>query len=150
MVVVSQPVKLSNALVLDARLTGEAQQRSIAGQVEYWARLGQVTEQMLNGRRIQILRSKGSPESIAGAIEMAGKPEGHARLKQYLDRLPFPHFEQHPDHPDLLIRTEENGKRAVGRFVNRQFVEVPTPRKRPARHAVASRRATRAKSLRNG
>ena len=36
----SQPVKLSDALVLDARLAGEAVERSIAGQVEFWARLG--------------------------------------------------------------------------------------------------------------
>ena len=33
----SQPVKLSDALVLDARLAGEAVERSIAGQVEFWA-----------------------------------------------------------------------------------------------------------------
>jgi hypothetical protein len=32
----SQPVKLSDALVLDARLAAEVQERSIAGQVEYW------------------------------------------------------------------------------------------------------------------
>ena len=36
----SQPVKLSDSLVLDARLAGEAVERSIAGQVEFWARLG--------------------------------------------------------------------------------------------------------------
>ena len=36
----SQPVKLSDGLVLDARLTGEVFQRSIAGQIEFWARLG--------------------------------------------------------------------------------------------------------------
>ena len=36
----SQPVKLSESLVLDARLAGDAVERSIAGQVEFWARLG--------------------------------------------------------------------------------------------------------------
>jgi hypothetical protein len=36
----SQPVKLSDSLVLDARITGEVVERSIAGQVEYWAKLG--------------------------------------------------------------------------------------------------------------
>jgi hypothetical protein len=36
----SQPVKVSEALLLDARLAGEAPERSIAGQIEYWARLG--------------------------------------------------------------------------------------------------------------
>ncbi len=32
----SQPVKLSDALVLDARITGKLVERSIAGQVEFW------------------------------------------------------------------------------------------------------------------
>ncbi len=36
----SQPVKLTDALVLDARIAGEVVERSIAGQVEFWARLG--------------------------------------------------------------------------------------------------------------
>jgi hypothetical protein len=39
-------VKLATALVEEARQDGEAMQRSIAGQVEYWARLGQAVETM--------------------------------------------------------------------------------------------------------
>jgi hypothetical protein len=35
--------------VLDARLTAEIAQRSIAGQVEYWARLGRAIEPLLQG-----------------------------------------------------------------------------------------------------
>lgn len=35
----SQPVKLSDGLVLDARITGEIAERSIAGQIEFWARV---------------------------------------------------------------------------------------------------------------
>jgi hypothetical protein len=35
----SQPVKLSDDLVLDARLVGELLERSIAGQIEFWAQL---------------------------------------------------------------------------------------------------------------
>ena len=39
-----QPVKLSDELVLDARLTGEIAERSLAGQIEYWAKLGRAAE----------------------------------------------------------------------------------------------------------
>jgi hypothetical protein len=120
----SQPVKLSDALVLDARIHGEAQQRSIAGQVEFWAKLGQTTEQLLDGRRIQRLRAQDGIESLSKAINEVEKPAGRLRLKAYLDSLPFPHFEQHPQRPDLLIRIEETGQRIVGRFVNKQFIEV--------------------------
>jgi hypothetical protein len=121
-----QPVKLSDALVLDARIAGEAQERSIAGQVEFWAKLGQSTEQLLDGRRIQRLRAQGGIESLAKAIDEVEKPAGRLRLKAYLDSLPFPHFEQHPERPDLLVRIEESGQRIVGRFVNKRFVELDT------------------------
>ena len=43
----SQPVKVSDSLVLDARLTGEVAERSIAGQIEFWARLGRAIEPLL-------------------------------------------------------------------------------------------------------
>ena len=43
----SQAVKLSDALVLDARVAGEVVERSIAGQVEFWARLGRSVEVLL-------------------------------------------------------------------------------------------------------
>jgi hypothetical protein len=121
-----QPVKLSDALVLDARIAGEAQERSIAGQVEFWAKLGQSTEQLLDGRRIHKLRAQGRIESLAKAIDEVEKPAGRMRLRMYLDSLPFPHFEQHPERPDLLIRIEESGQRIVGRFVNKRFVELDT------------------------
>ena len=45
----SQPVKLSDALVLDARITGELLERSIAGQVEFRARIGRSIEPLLQG-----------------------------------------------------------------------------------------------------
>jgi ParD-like antitoxin of type II bacterial toxin-antitoxin system len=45
----SQPVKLSDELVLDARLTAEIAERSIAGQIEFWAQLGRAIEPLLEG-----------------------------------------------------------------------------------------------------
>ena len=47
----SQPVKISDELLLDARLTGEVAERSIAGQIEFWAHLGRAIEPLLAGSR---------------------------------------------------------------------------------------------------
>jgi hypothetical protein len=47
---VSQPVKRSDSLTLDARLTAEVAQRSIAGQIEFWVGLGRAIEPLLRGR----------------------------------------------------------------------------------------------------
>ncbi len=45
----SQPVKISDELILDARLTAEIADRSIAGQIEFWAQLGRALEPLLEG-----------------------------------------------------------------------------------------------------
>jgi hypothetical protein len=118
----SQPVKLSDALVLDARLTGEVFQRSIAGQIEFWARLGRSVEELLNGRQVLNLAKEKAATPLSELVETIGTPEGERRLANYLRTLPFPHYEAHPTEAGLLIRTEENGMRTVGRFLNRQFV----------------------------
>jgi ParD-like antitoxin of type II bacterial toxin-antitoxin system len=119
----SQPVKLSDALVIDARMAGEAEQRSIAGQVEYWARLGRSLDELLEGRARRALSETGKQRLLSELISSAGTVEGRARLKAYLGSRPFPHFEPHPHRKGFLIRIEEDGTRSVGRFVNRQFVE---------------------------
>jgi hypothetical protein len=43
---------------------------------------------------------------------------------EHLDNQPFPHYEPAPDAPGMLVRIEADGKRSVGRFVNRQFQEA--------------------------
>jgi hypothetical protein len=67
-----------------------------------------------------------------------GTPAGRDKLRAYLESELYPHFEAHPTKAGLLIRTDENGARTVGRFVNREFVAVSkgtgsTGRKRMAK-----------------
>ena len=126
----SQPVKLSDGLVLDARLAGEVLERSIAGQVEFWARLGRSVESLLDGQKVFELARQGSARPISECLESVDTPQGRQRVAQYLQSSPFPHYEQHPDLPGVLIRIEENGQRTAGRFVNRQFEALKTKPKR--------------------
>jgi len=146
----SQPVKLSDSLVLEARIAAEAQERSIAGQVEYWARLGRSVEGLLDGRALGKLRSGSPPQPLAALVDSVELPEGRARLKAYLDSEPFPHFETHPARKGFLVRIEADGRRTVGRFVNRQFVAAEGLKSRAiARHSASgSTRRTVAKPAR--
>jgi len=114
-------VKLSDSLVLDARLAGEAWERSIAGQVEFWARLGRSLELLLGGQQVLALSRNAAARPLSACIESVDSPEGRERLSAFLDSLPFPHFEPHPDHAGLLVRIDADGSRTVGRFRNRQF-----------------------------
>jgi hypothetical protein len=75
---VSQPVKLSDELVLDARITSKIAERSIAGQIEYWAQLGRAIEPLLRGDKALALCQSGKTRSLAEAISQvdskAGRP----------------------------------------------------------------------------
>ena|SRR5579859_3127638 len=126
----SQPVKLSDTLVLDARLAGEIEQRSIAGQVEFWARLGRSVELLLEGQQVLALCRNGATRPLSACLESVDSPEGRQRVADFLESQPFPHYQPHPDRPGLLVRIEADGRKTVGRFVNRQFRPVKAKAKR--------------------
>ncbi|RYD69319.1 MAG: hypothetical protein EOP84_28685, partial [Verrucomicrobiaceae bacterium] len=98
----SQPVKLSDSLVLDARLTAEVAQRSIAGQIEFWASLGRAVESLLRGREVLALRKTNAVRPLSECLETIDSPEGRQRVADYLDSRPFPHYEAASAHPGLL------------------------------------------------
>jgi hypothetical protein len=122
----SQPVKLSDRLVLDARLVGEEAERSIAGQIEFWATLGRAVEGVLRTPEALALRRAGGGRPLSACLSEPGTPAGDKRVAAVLAGLPFPHYETAPGQKGLLVRIEEDGTRTIGRFVNRKF-EVASP-----------------------
>ena len=129
----SQPVKLSDALVLDARMAGEIVERSIAGQVEFWARLGRALEPLLQGPEVLALCRKAAARPLSECLKDVESAAGRKRLATVLQNLPFPHYQPHPTRRGILIRIDANGRRTAGRFVNREFRPVPVRRKARAR-----------------
>jgi hypothetical protein len=124
----SQPVKLSDELVMDARRAGEVLERSIAGQIEFWARLGQGIEPLIKGDTAMAIRRSGMAKPLSECFREVETEEGHKRLKAYLESRPFPHFEGVPGNPHLLVRIEANGTRTIGKFVKGQFKQVDLPK----------------------
>ena len=120
----SMPVKLSDALVLDARMAGEAMERSIAGQVEFWARLGRAIDPLLNGGQAMAISRRGAARPLLELIAEVEQPAGRKRLAKHLAAQSFPHYEPHPERPGVLIRTAADGTRTTGRFVNRVFTDA--------------------------
>lgn len=116
----SQPVKISDTLMLDARIIGEATERSIAGQIEFWAQLGRAIEPLLQGNQAIALRRAGDAKPVSKTLQTVDSSEGRKRVTEHLKTLPYPHYEQ-ADSPGLLVKIDADGTRTVGRFVNRQF-----------------------------
>ena len=116
-----QPVKLSDSLVLDARLSGELTERSIASQIEFWAGLGRAIEPLLRYNEVLTLKKQGAAKPLSECLEEVDSPAGRKRLANVLRQRPFPHYES-AGKPGQIVRIEQNGKRTTGRFVNRRFV----------------------------
>jgi ParD-like antitoxin of type II bacterial toxin-antitoxin system len=136
----SQPVKLSDSLVLEARLAGEIVERSIAGQVEFWARLGRSVDQLLDGRSVLALCRNAEARPLSECLESVDSPAGRERVAGFLKRQPFPHYEAHPTRPGVLVRIGADGERTAGRFVNRQFRPSAANPSRKAKPFVKSKR----------
>jgi hypothetical protein len=116
-----QPVKLSDQLVLDARLTGEVSERSIAGQVEFWARLGRAVEGALRADQVLALKRVGDAQLVSKSLEEVGTTQGRERLSSVLQSRPYPHFEAAEGRPGFIVKIDADGTRTVGRFVQRVF-----------------------------
>jgi hypothetical protein len=127
----SQPVKLSDSLVLDARLAGETVERSIAGQVEFWARLGRSLELLLDGQHVLALCRNATARPLSACLESVDSPQGRQRVADFLESRPFPHYQPHPDRPGLLVRVDADGTRTVGRFVKRRFQPIKAKPSQP-------------------
>jgi hypothetical protein len=119
-----QPVKISDNLVTDARLVGEIAERSIAGQIEYWAALGRAVEPLLQAGKALSLKRLGSAKPLSECLEEIGTSKGRTRLKGFLRQGPFPHYEPAPGRPGYLVCIEKDGTRTVGRFRGRRFVRI--------------------------
>ena len=119
--IMSQPVKLSDNLVLDARLAGQIEERSIAGQVEFWARLGRSVELLLEGQQVLTLCRAANVRPLSACLESVDSDAGRRRVASFLGSQPFPHYQPHPDRGGMLVRVGADGQQTVGRFLNRQF-----------------------------
>ena len=116
-----QPVKLSDQLVLDARIVGEAAERSIASQIEFWARLGRAIEPVLRTDEALRLKQRGEAVPLSACLGDVDTAAGRDRVKAFLASGPYPRFEPAADRPGHVVKIEKDGTRKVGRFVNRKF-----------------------------
>ena len=117
-----QPVKLSDQLVADARCSAGLMERSIAGQIEYWAGLGKAIDALMRADNVHALKSSVTIERVLTHLRQVDSPAGRQKVKDGLHKKPFPHFERVPARPGYLVRTDASGERTLGRLVNREFI----------------------------
>ncbi len=122
-----QPVEISDELLLEARRAAEVAERSIAGQIEFWANLGRAIEPLIEGSRALALRRADAAVPLSECLDAVDSEAGRHRVAEYLETRPFPHYEPVPGSPGLLMRVDADGTRTTARFVGREFRPVPCP-----------------------
>jgi hypothetical protein len=130
-----QPVKLSDALVKDARTAAQDADRSIAGQIEHWARVGRSVEAVLGARELTAIkrgagRFEGTMadtmqrEALLQAVRLALHAAGHARLGTTLKSAAKTIYGTDPAFPGCLIRLTPDGVLTPGHLVKRKFIPL--------------------------
>jgi len=122
-----QPVKLSDDLVAEARAVVPWSERSIAGQIEYWAALGRAVDSLLYADQVISLRKAGATRRLSDCIADVVSATPQQRLDTVLEQCPFPRFRSVPGQPELLRRIEADGTESIGRFVGGKFLTIPEP-----------------------
>ncbi|MFO1313944.1 MAG: hypothetical protein U1F41_17970 [Burkholderiales bacterium] len=117
-----QPIKISEDLALAAREEADVCERSIASQVEHWARIGRAVELVLGHGQVVALKRRAALPELTDAMREATSEAGQRKALKHVAKLGGPRFGVDPDHPGFLIRIDPDGTRTRGRFVNRQFV----------------------------
>ena len=125
------PVKLSDELVESAREEAANADRSITSQIEHWAKIGRSVETIL--RHQDIRKLKRSPSSVTlTSVARRSIEAALARVVAETDRRSLGRrlragrtvYQSDPAGSGLTERIEPDGRRTLGRLVNRTFVRV--------------------------
>jgi len=116
------PLRISDELVNAARNTAALLDRSITGQLEFWAKLGRVIEATCSNATVISLQKAERVADIAKLVSQADTPEGRQLAKEEISRHGTPLYGTDPAHPGLIVEKRPDGSRRLGRFINRQFV----------------------------
>lgn len=126
----AQPVKVGDALIEAARAAAEENNRSMAAQIEHWALLGRAVEKTLTlGDALALKRSEGQLDAsarakVAEALSNALDPDRSNIARTTIGVRDPIRYETDPALPGFLIQRLPDGRRRLGRMVNREFVVV--------------------------
>lgn len=105
-------------------MVGEVAERSIAGQIEYWARLGRAVESVLDGESALRLKRGRGGKPLSACLRTRSRKEAAAEFAAYMNAQPFPQYHPVPGKPGYLLKIDADGTRTLGRVVNRSFEAV--------------------------
>jgi acyl-CoA reductase-like NAD-dependent aldehyde dehydrogenase len=138
------PVKVADELFEAAKETAPLANRSIAKQIEHWARLGRAVEQLAKTTDVMAFKAQ-----LADPQDATKVVQARAALKRLVEALADrmdvdaarrliletgkPVYEAVPDRPDLVSQVWPDGRRVLGRVVEQEFVAEELTGKKASR-----------------
>ena len=122
-------IKIGAEFGVEAKKAAAAADRSLAGQMEHWAKLGRAAERILPTTLAGILKQTGanaeeSPElrrAVLDAVNsFAQTPRGQLRDQMGLSQMTV--YEEDPLSPGRLIQISPDGNRVLGKIIGNRFV----------------------------
>lgn len=129
----SVQVSLPQGFGSELRAQADLHGRSMAGQLEHWARIAMAVEGLGTGP--DVARLKAVPVGDAAALRLAFAQllDDQSRLAAVVRQqvgAAAPTFGVFPDDPSMLVRTDPDGSKTVGRLnAAGQFVSIPSTSK---------------------
>jgi hypothetical protein len=105
-------------------MVGAVAERSIAGQIEYWARLGRAVESILDGESVLRLKRSRGGKPLSACLRTRSREEAVAELEAHMNAQPFPQYHPVPGRPSYLLKIDKDGTRTLGRVADRSFRPV--------------------------
>lgn len=129
----SSPVRFQKELMESAAISGQVHHRSAVGQIEYWATIGRMLDDILEPETLLAVTSgfkrltventdsnRIDPDELFSQIE-ARRNQGELTHVIPEDSVAY---QASIDHPGLLERLQPNGEISVGQFENGRFVPL--------------------------
>ena len=142
----SATLEVADELAQAAKETAELANRSMAKQIEHWARLGRAVEQLVKTSDVMAFKAHLADPSDADKVSKARaalerlmkalvEQTDRDAARTLISETSKPVYEAVPAQPDRVAQVWPDGRKIVGHFVDSEFVaDPPSPKQAsPAR-----------------
>ncbi len=129
----ASPVRFQQELMESAAISGQVHHRSAVGQIEYWATIGRMLDDILEPETLLAVAAGFKRLTVETTESPAIDPDAlFDQLEKQRNQRGAGHpiaegevaYQSSADHPGLLEQVQANGERTVGQFENGVFIPL--------------------------
>lgn len=139
-------VSLSSEFAADLRAQAETADRSMASQLEHWAKVARAVETVIPAAALSELKGGKDPSEILSRVGTYLLNQNPDSLKARLAAAKSPRYGVDENDPEVAVRIDPDGTTTRGRFdASGNFIAAPAATERMERHDPRSKPKTRQK-----